>query len=198
MKPYAESCAQNRQPILDVLRREFAHTTRVLEIGSGTGQHAVYFARALPHLVWQTSDVTENHPGIQEWLADEQLANALPPLTLDVTQADWPPRIFDGVFSANTVHIMHWPAVEKMFAGIGRVLLPGGRFCLYGPFNIDGRHTAPSNARFDLWLKQRDPGMGVRDMGDLDRLAAAAGLTRSGKHAMPADNFILVWERTSR
>jgi SAM-dependent methyltransferase len=148
--------------------------------------------------VWQTSDVTENHPGIQEWLADEQLANALPPLTLDVTQADWPPRIFDGVFSANTVHIMHWPAVEKMFAGIGRVLLPGGRFCLYGPFNIDGRHTAPSNARFDLWLKQRDPGMGVRDMGDLDRLAAAAGLTRSGKHAMPADNFILVWERTSR
>jgi SAM-dependent methyltransferase len=197
MKPFAESCEQNKLPILYILRETFAQTRLVLEIGSGTGQHAVCFARELPYLTWQTSDVSENHSGIQAWLDEARLSNVLPPLQLDVATSSWPPRIYDGVFSANTVHIMHWPQVEDLFAGIGQVLLPAGRFCLYGPFNSNGRYTAESNARFDIWLKQRDPGMGVRDMEELDRLALEAGLTRIGQHPMPADNFMLVWERTS-
>lgn len=193
MKPFAESCEQNKSPILEVLQKEFAGSRRVLEIGSGTGQHAVFFAQHLPHLQWQTSDVAENHPGINAWLSDAGLANVLPPLELDVNTPDWPQAVYDGVFSANTTHIMAWPEVEKMFAGIGKVLSTGGRFCLYGPFNFDGTYTAPSNARFDVWLHQRDPRSGIRDMEALDRLAEAAGLELETVHSMPADNFILVW-----
>ena len=193
MKPFAESCEQNRLPILAVLREEFAAAQRVLEIGSGTGQHAVFFARELPHLQWQTSDVAANHPGILAWLADEQLPNAPPPLTLDVARDTWPEGEFDAVFSANTVHIMGWSEVEQMFAGIGRVLTSGGRFCLYGPFNYGGQYSAESNARFDAWLKQRDPKSGVRNLEDLQALAAAHGLTLIRDHAMPSDNRTLVW-----
>jgi cyclopropane fatty-acyl-phospholipid synthase-like methyltransferase len=194
MKPIAESCEQNKLPILAVLREEFAAAQRVLEIGSGTGQHAVFFARELPHLEWQTSDVAANHPGIQAWLSDEQLPNVRPPLALDVARDTWPGREFDAVFSANTVHIMGWSEVEKMFAGIGAVLTSGGRFCLYGPFNYGGQYTAESNARFDVWLKQRDPKSGVRNLEELQTLAAAHGLTLIRDHAMPADNRILVWQ----
>lgn len=197
MKPYAESCEQNQHAILQVLRKEFAPTTRVLEIGSGTGQHAVFFAAQLPHLTWQTSDVVANHAGINAWLDDARLVNVLPPLALEIGRDPWPAITYDGMFSANTVHIMHWPQVESMFAGISERLLPGGRFCLYGPFNRNGQYTAASNARFDVWLQQRDPHSGVRDMCDLDRLALAAGLTRTGEHTMPADNFTLVWERSA-
>lgn len=194
MKPYAESCEQNKQPILAILKDEFSDASRVLEIGSGTGQHAIFLAAELPHLSWQTSDKEENHPGIRAWLEDAQLDNVLPPLSLDVGYSPWPAQGYDGIFSANTAHIMHWPEVEKMFAGIGQALLPGGRFCLYGPFNINGQYSAASNARFEVWLKQRDPDSGIRDMDDLDELAAKAGLMRAAQHAMPADNFILVWE----
>jgi cyclopropane fatty-acyl-phospholipid synthase-like methyltransferase len=197
MKPIAESCEQNKLPILTVLREEFANATRVLEIGSGTGQHAVFFARELPHLEWQPSDVSANHPGILAWLADEQVPNVRPPLTLDVACDPWPAREFDAVFSANTVHIMSWSEVEKMFAGIGRALLPGGVFCLYGPFNYGGQYTAESNARFDAWLKQRDPKSGVRNLEDLQTLAATHGLTLIRDHAMPSDNRTLVWAAAS-
>ena len=195
MKPYAESCDQNRDPILAVLRGEFADCRSILEIGSGTGQHAVYFARHLPHLDWQTSDCREYHPGIQAWLEEAALPNVRPPLALDVRLDAWPDCAFDGVFSANTVHIMGWEEVESMFAGIGRVLAPGGRFCLYGPFNYLGRYTSDSNARFDAWLKARDPRSGVRHFEDLDALARAAGLQLLRDHAMPANNRILVWEK---
>lgn len=195
MKPYAESCDQNRDPILAVLRGEFADCRSILEIGSGTGQHAVYFARHLPHLDWQTSDCRECHPGIQAWLEAAALPNVRPPLALDVRLDAWPDCAFDGVFSANTVHIMAWEEVEMMFAGIGRVLAPGGRFCLYGPFNYQGRYTSDSNARFDAWLKARDPRSGVRNFEDLDALARAAGLRLPRDHAMPANNRILVWEK---
>lgn len=194
MKPFAESCEENKQPILQVLRKEFADTSRVLEIGSGTGQHAVFFASALPHLTWQTSDVPESHAGIHAWLDEQGPNNAHPPLHLNVTQDTWPERQYDGVFSANTVHIMSWPEVENMFAGIGRVLLPGGRFCLYGPFNYDGKYTSESNARFDQWLKNRDPKSGIRDMADLNRLAEKVGLTLVNDYEMPANNRILVWQ----
>lgn len=194
MKPFAESCEENQQPILEVLRKEFAHVHRVLEIGSGTGQHAVFFARALPHLSWQTSDRPEHHPGIRAWLDDEGPDNAHPPLSLNVSQEDWPAREYDGIFSANTVHIMNWPEVEALFAGIGQILLPGGRFCLYGPFNYDGQYTSESNANFDRWLKARDPKSGIRDVADLDRLAGKAGLKLVRDYEMPVNNRILVWQ----
>lgn len=197
MKPFAESCADNQRPILDVLRTEFATIQHVLEIGSGTGQHAVFLAGQLPHLRWQTSDVAEYHPGIVAWIDAAGLANVQPPLNLNVATDRWPEDKFDGVFSANTVHIMGWPEVEMMFAGIGRVLAADGRFCLYGPFNYGGKFTSDSNARFDQWLKERDPKSGVRNLEDLQRLAAAAGMQLVQDYAMPANNRTLVWGKTS-
>lgn len=197
MKPFSESCEQNKQPILDILSKEFAYAERVLEIGSGTGQHAVFFAAELPHLDWQTSDVAEYHPGILAWQADSGLDNVRAPLHLHVTEDHWPDTQYDAVFSANTVHIMGWPEVEAMFAGIGVILRPDGRFCLYGPFNYGGKFTSDSNARFDQWLKTRDSRSGVRNFEDLDQLAVAAGMRLVQDYAMPANNRILVWVKIS-
>lgn len=193
MKPIAESCLQNRAPLLAVLREVLAGRSRLLEIGSGTGQHAVYFAPQFPGLTWQTSDLAENHPVIHAWLADEGTPNILPPLALDVRRGPWPELQVDAVFSANTAHIMGWDAVEAMFAGVGRILEAGGVFALYGPFNYGGQYTAASNARFDAWLRQRDPASAVRDFEALDRLACAAGMTLWRDYDMPADNHTLVW-----
>jgi cyclopropane fatty-acyl-phospholipid synthase-like methyltransferase len=193
MKQYSESCNQNRAPILTVLRAEFATTREVLEIGSGTGQHAVYLAGALAHLRWHTSDLPENHPSIHAWIEESGLENIARPFPLDVTAGQWPQRTFDGVFSANTTHIMHWAAVTDLFAGVAHLLEPGGRFCLYGPFNDHGRYTSDSNARFDAWLKNRDPGSGIRDCADLDALAHGHGLRRRADHEMPVNNRLLVW-----
>lgn len=198
MKPYAESCEQNREPILAVLREAFAESRRVLEIASGTGQHAVHFGQALPHLTWQTSELPENHAGIQAWLDEADLANVLPPLALDVNAADWPLATVDAIFNANTVHIIAWPAVERLFAGIGRVLEADGIVCMYGPFNYGGRFTSESNARFDAWLKARDPISGVRDFEALDRLAQAQGLGLEQDVAMPSNNRTLIWRRHRR
>lgn len=194
-KPYAESCAQNRDPILAVLREVFADRRRVLEIASGTGQHAVYFGAALAHLVWQTSELPENHAGIQAWLDEAALDNVLRPVALDVNDAVWPVAEVDAVFNANTVHIVGWPAVQRLFAGVGRVLAPGGLLCLYGPFNYGGAFTSESNARFDAWLKVRDPVSGVRDFEALDRLAQAQGLVLERDIEMPVNNRTLVWRR---
>lgn len=196
-KPYAESSAQNRAPIQAVLEEVFADRRRVLEIASGTGQHAVYFGAALPHLSWQTSELPHNHAGIQAWLDEAGLANVLPPVALDVNDPVWPVGGFDAVFNANTVHIVSWPAVERMFAGIGRVLELGGLLCLYGPFNYGGRYTAESNARFDAWLKNRDPASGVRDFEAVNTLAEAQGLVLFKDFDMPSDNHTLVWRRKS-
>lgn len=195
MKPFAESSEQNKHAILPVLQQEFAQTRCVLEIGSGTGQHAVFFAHQFPHLQWHASDVADNLPGIALWLSEYPGHNLHGPYPLDVTQADWPQFPIDAIFSANTAHIMHWPAVQAMFAGVGRVLAVGGRFCLYGPFNYHGAYTSDSNARFDEWLKARDPASGVRDIDDLALLAATAGLEFVRDHAMPANNRILVWQK---
>lgn len=194
-KPFAESCARNREPILAVLREVFADRRQVLEIASGTGQHAVHFGAALPHLRWQTSELPANHAGIRAWLDEAGLANVSPPLALDVNDPVWPVAEVDAIFNANTVHIIAWPSVERMFAGIGRVLAPGGLLCLYGPFNYGGRYTAESNARFDVWLKQRDPVSGVRDFEALDALARAQGLVLHRDFDMPSDNHTLVWRR---
>jgi len=199
MKPYAESCEQNRDPILAVLREVFADRRQVLEIASGTGQHAVYFGAALPHLTWQTSELPENHPGIHAWLDEVRLPNVLPPLAIDLHEDAWPlATTVDAIFNANTVHIVAWPAVERLFAGVGRLLAPGGLLCLYGPFNYGGNFTSESNARFDAWLKGRDPESGVRDFEALDQLARLQGLILQQDVAMPANNRTLVWQKMDR
>jgi SAM-dependent methyltransferase len=195
-RPFAESCEQNRAPILAVLRDWLGPEVRsLLEVGSGTGQHAVYFAPEFPHLTWQPSDRAENLPGIQAWLDYRPSSNLLAPIALDVVRDPWPSGPFDAVFSANTAHILHEPEVAAMFDGVGRVLRPGGIFLLYGPFHIDGRPTAPSNARFDQWLRAQDPGMGVRDVVWLQELGQRAGLALAQTVDMPADNKILCWTR---
>lgn len=192
-KPFSESCVQNCDPILAILRPLFADRRHVLEIGSGTGQHAVYFAADLPHLVWQTADVPQHHPGIQAWLEEAALPNVLPPLALDVNDTAWRSGRYDAVFSANTLHIMGWPEVERFFAGVGAVLEAGGILAVYGPFNYGGRYTSESNARFDAWLKARDPASGVRDFEAVDALARSQGLVLQQDIAMPANNRTLVW-----
>ncbi len=198
MKPYAESCEQNRDPILTVLQEVFADRRHVLEIASGTGQHAVYFGQALPHLTWQTSELPDNHAGIQAWLDEADLPNVLAPVAIDVNDTNWPVPEVDAIFNANTVHIVAWTAVQRMFAGIGRALADGGILCLYGPFNYGGQFTSESNARFDVWLKNRNPESGVRDFEAIDQLAVAQGLTLIRDIAMPANNRSLVWRKTTR
>ncbi|TXH68734.1 MAG: DUF938 domain-containing protein [Thiothrix sp.] len=195
MKPYAASCDENREPILAVLKQLLPERQAVLEIGSGTGQHAVYFGEQLAHLTWQTSDQLEYHAGIQAWLAEAQLPNVLPPLLLDVRQATWPMLKVDTVFSANTLHIMSWAAVQACFAGVGRLLPTNGLFIVYGPFNYAGQFTSRSNERFDQWLKQRDPASGIRNFEDLNLLAAEAGMELQADYEMPVNNRILVWRK---
>jgi len=193
-KPFAESCEQNKQPIFNVLSVEFQNKKNILEIGSGTGQHAVFFAEQFPHLRWQPTERLENISGINAWINDSNLENIQTPLELDVTQ-QWPSGIFDGIFSSNTVHIMAWAAVEYMFEGIGKKLQNSGCFCLYGPFNYDGRFTSESNARFDIWLKEQDPERGIRDFEKLNQLAKNVGLKFETDYEMPANNRILVWTK---
>jgi len=185
MKPFSEASERNRTPILAVLERVLADRKKVLEIGSGTGQHAACFAPELPHLVWQSSDVAENLPGIREW--------GSAPIELDV-DGEWPVIDADAVFSANTCHIMSWPQVERMFAGIGRIASVR-TVCIYGPFNYGGRHTAESNARFDAMLRGRDPASGLRDFEAIVDLAAKNGLTLQEDNPMPANNRLLVFAR---
>ena len=195
-KPYAESAAQNQAPIFHVLQGAFAHSSAVLEIASGTGQHAVAFAARLPHLSWQPTDLAENLPGIQAWVDEARLANVQPPRALDITREPWSlPQQYDAVFNANTLHIISWEGVEAFFRGVGQVLKPGGLLALYGPFNYDGAFTSESNAQFDAWLKERDPESGVRDFEAIEFLAEGQGLTLEHDHAMPANNRTLVFRR---
>ncbi|WP_455212011.1 DUF938 domain-containing protein [Kaarinaea lacus] len=193
MKPYSESCDQNKHPILEVIRKEFAHAKHVLEIGSGTGQHAVFFGEQLPNLIWQTSDRLEYHAGIHLWLNESNLPNVLPPIELDVALDHWPQQTYGAIFSANTAHIMSTPEAEHMFNGVGKLLQPGGRFCLYGPFNYHGQYTSESNARFDQWLKQRDPNSGIKGLDQVSQWAEQAGLIFADDYEMPVNNRILVW-----
>ncbi len=197
-KPWSEACERNKQPILEVLRGYCADAGTLLEIGSGTGQHAVHFAAALPRLCWQPTELAENLPGLRLWVEEAALGNLRPPVALDVCQPDWPVQQADGVFTANTLHIMAWEAVGCLFQGVGRVLRPGGQLLVYGPFRIGGKHTAPSNARFDAWLKARDPASGVRDLEAVQALAEAVGLVHEAAHAMPANNWIQVWRRVEK
>lgn len=212
-KPFAPACERNRDPILEVLREHFGDSGRVLEIGGGTGQHAVHFAAAMPWLTWQCSDRAEYLPGIRAWLDDAGLPNTPSPVELDV--GDWaslvrgrmpsPPSLehllsqagegtaFDALFSANTLHIMGWPQVQAFFAGVGAVLAGGGTLVVYGPFNYSGDYSSDSNREFDGWLRGRDPASAIRDFEAVDALAHGAGLVLQDDIAMPANNRCLVW-----
>jgi len=193
-KPYSPACEENKAPILSVIHPLLTDARQVLEIGSGTGQHAVHFAAAMPHLRWQCSDVTHYLPGIRAWLNDAALPNLLAPIELDV-DTTWPDGPFDAVYSANTAHIMSLPQVERMFTAIGQLLPAGAPFALYGPFSDDGRHTSESNAQFDRYLRQNDPLSGVRDLNDLRRFAAAARFVLEDDRPMPVNNRTLIWRR---
>jgi cyclopropane fatty-acyl-phospholipid synthase-like methyltransferase len=180
---------------LTVLRAHFADRKRILEIGSGSGQHAVHFAQALPHLVWQTSDREENLAGIQLWLDEAALPNTPAPLVLDVGDGPRPPTFFDAVFSANTLHIMRWHEVEALFAALPAFTTHDAVLAIYGPFNFGSRYTSASNAAFDESLRQRAPHMGIRDFESVDALADRYGFALREDVAMPANNRLLIWRR---
>ena len=194
-KPYAESCDQNRGPILAVIKPLLENCSSVLEVGSGTGQHAIYFGEQMPHLQWHTSDRQQNHEGINMWLDEAALDNVHRPIELDVQRSEWPTLEIDAIFSTNTTHIMHWPDVEAFFAGAGKLLPSGGILLIYGPFSFSGVHTSDSNAKFNEWLWARDPLSGVRDFDDLNRLAIEAGLEFRHDYEMPVNNRILFWQK---
>ena len=205
MKPHSPSCDRNKDPILDVLRAHFADRRCVLEIGSGTGQHAVHFAAAMPWLAWQCSDAESYLPGIRQWLDEAGLPNTPVPFPLQAVATPAPhfaPQPvpvpeggYDAVFSANTLHIMGWPEVEALFASLSTVLADDAVVAVYGPFNVGGMFTSESNREFDGWLKARDPRSGIRDFEAVDALARGIGLRLVADRVMPANNRMLVWQR---
>ena len=196
-KPHAPSCDRNQGPILDVLKACFSDRKQVLEVGSGTGQHAVFFAAAMPWLTWQTADMAENLPGIRMWLEEARLPNLPPPLELQAA-GPWPKGPYDAVFSSNTLHIMGWLEVQRLFAALDGVMAKDAVLAVYGPFNYDGKFTSASNAEFDVWLKQRSAASGIRDFEAVNTLAESIGLKLLADHAMPANNRTLVWKREPR
>ncbi len=196
--PTSPASERNKQPILEQLLRLLPADARVLEIGSGWGQHAVFICRAMPGLRWQPSDRREELPVLQQRLAQEGSPRISSPVALDVLQDAWPARQFDAAFSANTAHIMSWPAVCASFAGVGASLVAGGQFFLYGPFNIGGCFTAPSNQAFDQSLRARNPAMGIRDLQALESLACDHQMKLQERISMPANNFLLVFKKQDR
>ncbi|MEJ6558529.1 MAG: DUF938 domain-containing protein [Candidatus Thioglobus sp.] len=194
MKQYSAACDQNKDPILKVIKPLLLNAKSVLEVGSGTGQHCVYFAKELPHLTWQASDQSMYLPSVSAWIDDAKLANTPKALKLNV-DLDWPEDKYQAIYSANTVHIMSWEMVLNFFKGVGQVLDKGGVFILYGPFNYQGQYTSQSNANFDLLLKDNNPLSAIRDFEALNQLAQKVGLSLVNDFAMPANNRILCWEK---
>jgi len=194
-KPFSEYAERNSGPILEVLKVELSNCVTILEIGSGTGQHAHRFASKLPNLLWQTSDLDENHDGIDAWVRQSQLNNLLPPISFDVLTADVEAASYDAVYTANTAHIMSFDAVAQMFSLVGKALSHGGIFCLYGPIRQGGEFNTASNAAFDESLRARNEEMGIRDIESLDEFGSSCGLTRERLYAMPANNHLAVWRK---
>lgn len=195
MLPFSAACERNKDPILEVLRVRFADRAQVLEIGSGTGQHAVHFARTLAHLTWHPTEQLTYLADLAERVKLEGPHNLRPPTVLDVRQSIWPVRSVDAVFTANTLHIMSWAEVMSLFHGIGTVLSPGGVLCIYGPFRYAGRYTSDSNREFDLMLQERDPDSGLRDMQAVMALAQQYGLRLDADHDLPANNRLVVFTK---
>jgi hypothetical protein len=195
-KPFSQACENNKRPILDILTTVFSENKHVLEIGSGTGQHAVFFGQQLPHLMWQTSDLLINHQGINFWLDEAGSDNVIKPIVIDLNRS-WPipkdiPQV-DGLYTANTLHIISWSLVVNFFEGLQQNLTSEASVCIYGPFNYQGKFSSESNADFDLWLKERDINSGIRDIEAILLLANSAGLKLIDDHAMPANNRLLVF-----
>lgn len=203
---FSQACENNKNHILSVLQQAFSSTKQVLEIGSGTGQHSVHFATNLPHLAWQTSDLPINHYSINARKEDSQLENLFAPITIDLNQewltaledSDLSTATVDGIFTANTLHIISWHLVQQFFNSIKEHLAIGGILCIYGPFNYQGKFTSESNAQFDLWLKDRDGASGIRDFEQVQLLAKAEGLALLQDHSMPANNRLLVFKRINK
>ena len=191
--PFSEACERNKDPILDVLRAVFADRRQVLEIGSGTGQHAVHFAARLPHVLWHPTEQLAYLPDLAARVQTEGVHNLRPATVLDVRQPVWPLRSVDAMFTANTLHIMSWIEVMALFRGVGSTLAPGGSLCIYGPFLYGGRHTSPSNRDFDCMLHERDPDSGLRELQAVSKLAADVGLRLVADHDLPAFNRLLVF-----
>lgn len=197
---FSQACENNKQPILSVLQSAFAKTKRVLEIGSGTGQHAIFFAKQLPQLCWQPSDLLVNHHSINYRRQNSGLTNILAPIVVDLHQP-WQlavaksaqQGIIDGIFTANTLHIVSSALVKSFFTGVKQSLVKDGVLCVYGPFNYQGKYTSQSNANFDLWLKDRDADSGIRDFEHIENLADEAGLALISDNPMPANNRLLVF-----
>jgi cyclopropane fatty-acyl-phospholipid synthase-like methyltransferase len=194
-KPFSQACENNKAPILAILAPLLRNKTHLLEIGSGTGQHAVWLAPQLPQLIWQTSDLIENHSGILRWLNDHPAANLRDPIALDVMSAQWPDSSVDSVFSANTAHIMAWHEVEAMFEKVSTNLPFNGIFGLYGPMKYAGKHTSESNRLFDLRLRERATHRGIREFHEINQLALNGDLILLDDHAMPANNRLLIWQK---
>lgn len=193
MPAFSAACERNKEPILRILAAALRDCRHVLEIGSGTGQHAVHFARHLPHLVWQPSDLAPNIPDLNERIRREGSSNLRMPIALDVRSHPWPVERVDGVFTANTFHIMDWDSIEHFFEGVGQILDPDGVLCVYGPFRYAGGYRSASNAAFDRELRASDAASGIRDFEAVNELAAAQGLRLLCDHPMPANNQTLVW-----
>jgi cyclopropane fatty-acyl-phospholipid synthase-like methyltransferase len=194
-KPFSLACERNQQPIAEVLKRAFQSVTSVLEIGSGTGQHAAYFAANMPWLQWQPSDVAHNITGIQAWVEEAALPNLSTPLMLDVNE-NWPKRQFDALFTANSLHIMSWDSVKNFMQNATQRLDLNAYLAIYGPFNYGGNYTSDSNAQFDQWLKQQSTDSAIRDFEDVERLAASHAFELCKDYAMPANNRLLLWKKT--
>jgi SAM-dependent methyltransferase len=195
MLPFSAACERNKDPILEVLRIRLADRALVVEIGSGTGQHAVYFAQALPHLTWYPTEQLPYLADLTQRVKLEGTQNLRAPTLLDVRQAVWPLRNADAIFTANTLHIMSWVEVMALFHGVGGVLSPGGVLCIYGPFRYGGRYTSDSNQEFDRMLQERDPNSGLRDIAAVTALAAQYGLRLEADHDLPANNRLLVFAK---
>ena len=194
MLKFSDACERNKDPILKILKQGFNNSNLVLEIGSGTGQHAVYFGKHLAHLNWQPTDLNENLASIKERIELEVTDNVKAPIELDVSKKPWPILDVDAVFTANTFHIMSWELVENFFVGLGKVLNRGGALCVYGPFKYKGKYTSESNEKFDGFLKSRDPQSGIRDFEAVNKLAIEQGLRLLEDHQMPANNQCIVWK----
>jgi SAM-dependent methyltransferase len=198
MKQSSPSCERNKEPILAVLREILSVPGLVLEISSGSGQHAVHFARGLPHVEWQPTDVADNLPSISAWRDEAALTNLREPLALDLFSDHWPITEAQAVVCINTIHIVSWEAVERLFAGAGLLLAPGGVMYVYGPYRYADRPLEPSNEEFDRWLKARDSASGVRLFEDVNRLAGLNGLMLAGDRDMPANNRSIWWIKNRR
>lgn len=190
-KPYSESCDQNKDPILSIISPLFSQYSRVLEVGSGTGQHAIYFAEKMPHLTWYTSDCAPYLEGIKRWLEDAALPNVIKPIELNVTTSRWPEIEVDAIFTANTLHIMHHHDVVNFISATGKLLSSGGSLVIYGPFNYNGAYTSESNKRFDQWLIGRDPSSAIKHFEEINSLAEENGMRLISDYQMPANNRIL-------